>query len=97
MSTLTTNQQPARMAINRKDVAELVDVLVTETIKRLDAREQHKMISNAVQQGVAKHLEAQRTAAKPAEPEDIFANYTIEGDAESAASYLNSIIQEGTK
>lgn len=92
MSTLTTNQQPARMAINKQDVAELVDVLVTKTIKRLDAREQHRMISNAVQQGVAKHLEAQRTAAK-AEPEDIFANYRID-DPEGAASYLNNLLEQ---
>lgn len=90
MSTLHTNQQPARMAINKQDVAALVDVIANEVIRRIDAREQHRMIANAVQQGVAKHLEAQRTAAKPAE-DDIFANYTIEGDAESAASYLNSI------
>ena len=90
---LHTNTAPRQLAINKQDVAALVDVIVTETIKRLDAREQHKMISNAVQQGVAKHLEAQRTAAKPAEPEDdIFANYKINPDA--AADYMNNLLEQ---
>lgn len=91
--TLHTNTAPRQLAINKQEVAALVDVIVTETIKRLDARETSRMISNAVQQGVAKHLEAQRTAAKPAE-DDIFANYRINDDA--AADYLNNL-QEGNK
>lgn len=90
--TLHTNTAPRQLAINKQEVAALVDVIVTETIKRLDAREQHKMIANAVKEGATRHLEAQRTA-KPAE-DDIFANYRINDDA--AADYLNNL-QEGNK
>lgn len=86
---LTTNQQPARMAINRKDVAELVDLIANEVIRRIDQRETSRMISNAVKEGVTKHLEQQRTAAK-AEPEDIFSGYTIEG----AADYMNNLLEQ---
>ena len=85
---LHTNQQPRQLAVNRADIAALVDVIVAETIKRLDAREQHRMISNATKEAVTRHLEQQRTAAK-AEPEDIFAGYRINDD--TAADYLNSI------
>lgn len=91
MSTLTTNQQPARMAINRKDVAELVDLIANEVIRRIDQRETSRMISNAVRDGVAKHLEQQRTAAKPAEV-DIFDNYRIDDD--TAADYMNSKLEQ---
>ena len=75
----TNIPQPTKLAINKKDVAELVDLIVTETIKRLDAREQHRMISNAVRDGVAKHLAKQNAAKAEAEPENIYANYKIEG------------------
>lgn len=91
MSTLTTNQQPRQLAVSKKDVAELIDLIANEVMRRIDQRETSRMISNAVKEGVTRHLEQQRTAAK-AEPEDIFANYRI--DDESAADYLNSI-QEG--
>ena len=89
MSTLHTNTAPRQLAVNRKDVAELIDLIAGEVIRRIDQRETSRMISNAVRDGVTKHLEAQRTAAK-AEPEDIFANYRID-DPESAADYLNNL------
>lgn len=89
---LTTNQQPARMAINRKDVAELIDLIASEVIRRIDQRETSRMISNSVRDGLASHL-AKQAAAKPAKPaEDIFDGYRINDD--SAADYMNSI-QEG--
>ena len=89
---LTTNQQPARMAVSKQDVAALVDVIASEVIRRIDAREQHRMISNSVRDGLASHL-AKQAAAKPAMPaEDIFDGYRINDD--TAADYMNSI-QEG--
>ena len=90
MSTLHTNTAPRQLAVSKKEIDALVDLIANRVMEKIDQREQHKMIASAVQQGVTRHLEQQRTAAK-AEPEDIFANYTIEGDAESAASYLNSL------
>lgn len=81
MSELHTNiPQPAKLAINKRDVAELVDVLANEVMRRIDQRETSRMIANAVRDGVAKHMEAQRTAK--AEPEI------------DAATYLNNL-QEG--
>ena len=87
---LTTNQQPRQLAVNKKEIDALVDLIANRVMEKIDQREQHRMIANAVKEGVTKHLEAQRTAAKPTEV-DIFDNYRIEGDA---ADYLNSI-QEG--
>jgi len=87
---LTTNTAPRQLAVNRKDVAELVDLIANEVMRRIDQRETSRMISNAVRDGVAKHLEQQRTAAKPAEPENIYANYKINDDA---ADYLNNMLE----
>jgi len=90
-----TSRQPrtnaAVQAVNAADkqaVNELVEIITNRVIQKLDAREQRRMIANAVQQGVTRHLEQQRTAAK-AEPkiEDLYSNYRIEG----AADYLNSL------
>lgn len=92
---LHTNQQPRQLAVNKKEIDALVDLIANRVMEKIDQREQHRMISNAVQQGVAKHLEAQRTAAKPAEPaepEDIFDNYKINPDA--AATYMNSKLEQ---
>jgi hypothetical protein len=86
---LTTNTAPRQMAVNRKDVAELVDLIANEVIRRIDQRETSRMISNAVRDGVASHM-AKQNAAKPAEV-DIFAGYTIEGDA---ATYMNNLLEQ---
>lgn len=89
--TLTTNTAPRQLAINKKEIDALVDLIANRVLVKLDQRETSRMISNAVQQGVAKHLEAQRTAAK-AEPEDIFDNYKINPD--DAATYMNSKLEQ---
>jgi hypothetical protein len=94
-----TSRQPrtnaAVQAVNAADkqaVNELIEIITNRVIQKLDAREQHKMISNAVQQGVAKHLEQQRTAAAKAAEVDIFDNYRIDDD--SAADYLNNLLEQ---
>jgi len=87
MSTLTTNTAPRQLAVSKKDVAELIDLISNEVIRRIDQREQHRTISSTVRDAVASHLAKQNAAKAEPKIEDLYSNYRIEG----AADYLNSL------
>lgn len=88
MSILTTNTAPRQLAASKQDVAELVDLIANEVIRRIDQRETSRMISNTVRDAVASHLAKQNAAKAEAEPENIYANYEI-----NPAGYLNNMLE----
>ena len=90
MSQLTTNTAPRQLAINKKEIDALVDLIANRVMEKIDQRETSRMIANAVRDGVASHL-AKQAATKPAEV-DIFDNYRINDD--TAADYMNNLLEQ---